>query len=71
MPIFCYRCKTCGFYFENLVRSENDEPQDCPKCPGKVKKEFAPFAIGKGSSPSSRRSSCAGCGAGSCRSCHK
>jgi len=43
MPIYCYRCEGCGFDFEKLVRTSAEEPEACPKCRGKARKEFAPF----------------------------
>jgi putative FmdB family regulatory protein len=33
MPIYEYRCNTCGESFERLVRfSETEKTQECPSC---------------------------------------
>ncbi len=32
MPIFEYRCQTCGFSFEKLLRNQNETPKECPQC---------------------------------------
>ncbi|MFH2069182.1 MAG: zinc ribbon domain-containing protein [Candidatus Omnitrophota bacterium] len=71
MPIYCYCCEGCGISFEKLVRMSKEEPESCPECRGKAKKEFLPFSIGRGNSASaaSGGSSCAGCRSGSCNSC--
>ncbi|MFA5392851.1 MAG: FmdB family zinc ribbon protein [Candidatus Ratteibacteria bacterium] len=72
MPIYCYRCESCGFGFEKLVTASEKEPETCSKCRGKTRKEFTPFSIGRGSSSpaSGGSSSCAGCRSGSCASCN-
>ncbi|OPZ92565.1 MAG: Zinc ribbon domain protein [candidate division TA06 bacterium ADurb.Bin417] len=71
MPIFCYRCRECEERLEILVRSAADEPEKCLQCGGRLNKEFASFAIGRGSGASaSAGSSCAGCSSGACGSCH-
>lgn len=31
MPIYEYKCRECGFEFEELMSSDDDSPQ-CPKC---------------------------------------
>ncbi|MBD3366938.1 MAG: zinc ribbon domain-containing protein [Candidatus Eisenbacteria bacterium] len=41
MPIFEYRCETCGEEFEEILSSENrDRPQTCPKCGSKRSKRL-------------------------------
>lgn len=36
MPLYEYRCPSCGNQFEQLRRlSQADEPTDCPKCEAK------------------------------------
>jgi len=74
MPIFEYRCGTCGHAFERLVRA-NDEAVSCPECGGKrAERQLSVFAAAVrnavpascpvGSSCPSAGSSC--CGGGAC-----
>lgn len=37
MPIYEYRCETCGHQFEKMVRMNDDAPP-CPSCGAGVKK---------------------------------
>ncbi len=62
MPIFEYRCASCGAEFEKLMRS-GDTPE-CPSChSAKLNKKISVFATAtQGSSPSSLPESCACCG---------
>ena len=32
MPIYEYRCESCGHVFEDMVLSGHKEPDTCPKC---------------------------------------
>jgi putative FmdB family regulatory protein len=45
MPIYEYRCETCGEKFEKFVRSGSAEVElKCPNCGGdEVKKAFSVF----------------------------
>jgi len=63
MPIFEYRCSSCGHKFEDVrPQSEADQVQACPKCgQAKVERQLSSFACGCGLSPS------AGSGGGSNR----
>ena len=62
MPIYEYRCSGCGSIFEQLVRSNGDQPTACPKCGGKkIEKQFSSFA--SHTAPDAGLPSCA---AGSC-----
>ncbi|MDZ4197751.1 MAG: zinc ribbon domain-containing protein [Kiritimatiellia bacterium] len=67
MPLFEYRCQTCGKDFEALLRS-GPETAACPSCGGqKVVKQlsvFSPSVKASGAPP------CAGgaCSAGGCAS---
>lgn len=47
MPIYEYKCKICGQFFEKLIyNSENEEKPSCPKCgDDKVSKVLSPTGI--------------------------
>lgn len=47
MPLYTYKCSSCGHEFEDLVKSEKrDESQVCKKCDGSaVRKAATSFAI--------------------------
>ncbi|MBI5868543.1 MAG: zinc ribbon domain-containing protein [candidate division Zixibacteria bacterium] len=66
MPIFSYRCESCGKMFDELIFSAAAEKSlSCPSCGGtSLKRQLAPFAVGK-SSPAAEP----GCGQGRCSSC--
>jgi putative FmdB family regulatory protein len=32
MPLFDFRCRSCGHQFEALVRAQDPPPSACPKC---------------------------------------
>lgn len=84
MPIYEYKCTSCGHIFEKM-QSFNDEPvKTCPKCGGEVKKLISRSSFvlkgtgwhvtdyGRGSSSSSSTdsgSSCSCCSATSCSTC--
>jgi putative FmdB family regulatory protein len=77
MPLFEYRCESCGHRFEQLTRS--GVAPACPKCQGeRLEKQLSTFAVSvQGSSPSSgipADSPCAGChvpgGPGACGMVH-
>lgn len=60
MPIYEYRCKACGFSFEKLMKSTNQNTPECPKCgASEVIKEMSIF-----SSAGSSTSTGAGCFSG-------
>lgn len=45
MPIYQYRCESCGVSFER-IQSFSDEPlTDCPECEGKVHRVIQPVGI--------------------------
>ena len=77
MPIYEYECCDCCEKFETLV-FRSDEPVTCPKCNSansqRVMSVFGFKSGGDKGAASSRMasggSSCAGCTAGSCSSCH-
>ncbi len=69
MPIYEYRCKSCGKKFEKLIRGS--EKVKCPGCgKGSLDKLFSVFGVKSGEkfTPSSG-SSCSSCSASSCEGC--
>ncbi|SHF24153.1 putative regulatory protein, FmdB family [Desulfofundulus australicus DSM 11792] len=74
MPIYEFRCHTCGHRFEKLCPlGEGGEHQVCPACRAtgaeRVMSSFAsPGNRDAGGSPGSG-SSCSGCSGGSCATC--
>jgi putative FmdB family regulatory protein len=78
MPIYEFECCDCCEKFETLV-FRTDESVNCPKCSSanaqRVMSVFGFKSGGDKGAASSRMgagggSSCAGCSAGSCSSCH-
>jgi putative FmdB family regulatory protein len=62
MPIFEYRCESCGHKFETILFGEQT-PQ-CPKChTEKLEKQLSTFAV---NAKSSSVSPAAGCGQSNC-----
>jgi putative FmdB family regulatory protein len=55
MPIYEYRCESCGDKFEKLVRRATDVMEDgCPACGEKhLRQEYSTFAAHQGSSSQS------------------
>ena len=50
MPIYGYRCKSCGHEFEVLQKMSDAPLQTCPKCAGQLaKKIYAAGIVYKGS----------------------
>ncbi len=64
MPLYEYRCKTCGHVFEKMMRwSEADRSPVCPNCQGQdTQKKMSHIAsVGSGASnPSGSGSSSCG-----------
>ncbi len=63
MPIYEYRCSSCGNEFETLVR--NSDTPDCPKCHGtKLQKKLSSFAaiVAAPAAKSEAFSPCQSCG---------
>jgi putative FmdB family regulatory protein len=47
MPIFEYRCESCGHKFEAILFG--DQSPECPKChTEKLEKQLSTFAVNKG-----------------------
>ena len=48
MPIFEYRCATCGARHEALLVSADESPPGCPRCGGaEVERLVSTFAVGR------------------------
>jgi putative FmdB family regulatory protein len=45
MPLYEYRCSTCGYSFEVLQKVNEPKLKKCPKCGGLLKKVLSPPAI--------------------------
>ncbi|MBE0425189.1 MAG: zinc ribbon domain-containing protein [Nitrospirae bacterium] len=68
MPIFEYKCCSCGEDFEKLVSGNPDI--NCPKCSSKdVKKKFSVFSATGTEKPLAGTSGCTSCTKTSCISC--
>jgi putative FmdB family regulatory protein len=62
MPIFEYRCESCGHKFEAIVFGE--QTAECPKChTEKLEKQLSTFAV---NAKSSFASPASGCGQSNC-----
>ncbi len=77
MPIYEYRCESCGDKFEKLVRRATDVMETgCPSCGEKhLEQQYSTFAARGGSSSSEGADACfspaetrggGGCGGGMC-----
>jgi putative FmdB family regulatory protein len=70
MPIFEYRCESCGHHFEHLTRADREAA--CPACHGQtLSKQLSTFAVGANGSGSradagafdgAQRGPCGSCG---------
>jgi len=45
MPIYEYRCETCGYQFERMQSFNTDPLRECPRCQGPVRRVIAPVGI--------------------------
>jgi putative FmdB family regulatory protein len=45
MPIYCYKCTSCGEKIEVLQRSTECTPHDCPECNGQMERVISPVGI--------------------------
>ncbi len=41
MPIYEYKCNECGYHFEKMQKISDEPLKDCPKCQGKVEKQWS------------------------------
>lgn len=49
MPLYEFRCKSCGEEYEELVASERSPVPDCPKCGGKtIERKISVFGSAMG-----------------------
>lgn len=75
MPIYEFRCATCGHRFEKLcAMGETGENMNCPHCntphPKRVLSTFSAAGTGTGIDDGSNRvSGCGTCSSSSCSSC--
>ncbi|NLU41290.1 MAG: zinc ribbon domain-containing protein [Firmicutes bacterium] len=72
MPVFEYKCKTCGKKSERLVISSSEVVQ-CPYCGSRdLAKLFSTFAAHgvRGSAGGTGSRSCGTCSGGHCSTCH-
>jgi putative FmdB family regulatory protein len=69
MPLYEYRCHTCGHEFEKMVRfSEASLSPVCPQCTSeKTAKKISVFASHGSSTATAAASSASSCGGGSGR----
>jgi putative FmdB family regulatory protein len=68
MPIYEYRCESCGDKFEKLVkRAEDALEAGCPACGDKhLQQEYSTFAARAGSKAGGRESEMPSCPGGMC-----
>lgn len=67
MPIYEYRCKSCGKVFEELVPREPEKPLPCPECKSKkTEKLMSVFSGMVGNGPSGHSSAGQSCSSGMC-----
>ncbi len=61
MPIYEYRCTSCGETFDKFVRSMNSQHEvECPKCGSKeCKKSISLFGTSSSGASASSAASCA------------
>ena len=76
MPIYEYKCLSCGYRFERFQAISEEPVKECPQCNGEVKKlisstSFVLKGSGWSSSGSASKSACASCSSNSCASCKK
>lgn len=62
MPIFEYRCESCGHKFETILFGE--QKPECPKCHTReLERQLSVFAVNR---PSSSAAPAMGCGQSNC-----
>jgi len=45
MPIYCYKCTSCGEKVEVLEKSTRCSPPECPECKGQMERVISPVGI--------------------------
>ena len=53
MPLYDYRCESCGKEFEVLRRRGDDSTEACPDCGREARKQLSAFAVGGGADSTS------------------
>ena len=71
MPIYEYRCGSCGTVFDRLrPMSRMDDEAPCPECDGESSRQLSVFAAFSGSNGDggaiAGAGGCGGCGPGGC-----
>lgn len=61
MPLYEYRCETCGRQFESYRRLTDEKEEACPACGGRAAKMGISLFTAKGASPKGG-STCGGLG---------
>lgn len=72
MPLYEFKCKSCGRQFEELVNNYSAKKVKCPKCKsGKMEKVISSFGFtsDSGRVSISGSSRCDTCTASSCENC--
>ncbi|KPJ59948.1 MAG: hypothetical protein AMJ46_09225 [Latescibacteria bacterium DG_63] len=73
MPIYEFKCRSCGEQFEKLCIVGEDKGVRCPRCGGhRSERLFSLFGVrssSKSTSSSHSGSSCSSCGSGTCSTC--
>ena len=70
MPFYEFRCAKCEHTFEELIRSSQQKPAQCPKCGhAETSRLLSTFSVGAASSSSAGLGPCGrqignGCGGG-------
>ncbi|MDH7500415.1 MAG: zinc ribbon domain-containing protein [candidate division NC10 bacterium] len=45
MPIYEYRCRSCGYTFEVLQKFSDEPKKECPRCSAPVQRVISPPAL--------------------------
>ena len=72
MPIYEYRCRSCGHAFEHLARTRVDAPAACAKCGAAAPvKQFSTFSARADAAAGKACDACPSAGHGCCGgACH-
>ncbi len=66
MPIFEFKCQTCGKHFEVLTSNANKDQVRCPECASaEVKQLLSSFSTAGGKASAYSASNCDTCGVSS------
>ena len=68
MPLYDFKCKSCGYKFEKLVFKEEEIKEiKCPKCQSNnIEKLLTTFRIGSSENSESSCPTCPTCSSGTC-----